>query len=415
MKTDSQQQSDKPFRKGNFFITSVGCIESNLTGSLYIDYFQKNGWVQVEKAKDADLVLCATCGVTEVKVKQSIRNIHALEKELSPHSFLVVAGCIPKIIGEELRKELNPQTIIADSPQKVENLIEHEISLDQAHANSVRFKYMRVRMKAVLALRRLVHFLERIKAPLPVYVRRVVDSYEDPRWYFINICSGCLHKCAFCAIKLAKGDVKSRSIDIIMREFRAGLDAGHRRIVLSGDDTGAYGKDIGTDFIELLRTMIAEPEDFQIFIRNLEPYWFLKNFDGLFESFKTGKIRAVTIPIQSGNDEILQTMKRAHKIQPLVDKLQLMMRETPHVLIMSHFMVGLPGEDRKAFKDTLNVIKKIRFEGIAPDWYSPHPQTLAAEMDNQVSKPVKLWRNYVLTANIIWTVYFNRGKFWGLR
>ena len=108
-------------------------------------------------------------------------------------------------------------------------------------------------------------------------------------------------------------------------------------------------------------------------------------------------------------------MKRGHKIQPVIEKLQRLTRETPHLLILTHFMVGLPGEDRKAFKDTLRVIKDVRFEGIAPDRFYAHPMTAAAKMDKQVPYLIKWWRHIILTTDIIWSVYFNRGKLRGLR
>jgi tRNA A37 methylthiotransferase MiaB len=78
-------------------------------------------------------------------------------------------------------------------------------------------------------------------------------------------------------------------------------------------------------------------------------------------------------------------------------------------------MVGLPGEDAKAFKDSLKVIREVRFEGIAPDRFFAQPNTPAFTMDKQVPYLVKWWRYLVLFADIIWSVYFNRGNLKGLR
>jgi threonylcarbamoyladenosine tRNA methylthiotransferase CDKAL1 len=402
-------------RQGKIFVASIGCIESNLTSSLYHNYFEENNWVPTDKPENADLIIVVTCGVTNRKMEQSIQKINQLEKRLSPHSFLVVAGCIPKIMGDSLKERIGSQAIIAPSPRDVESLIKRDISLDEIHANFVRYKFMRVRMKAVLSMRKIFLTLDKLHLPLPGYIPRVMDAYEDPRWFYINIASGCLHNCAFCAIKKAKGNVKSRSMDIIINEFEAGISAGHKKVVLAGDDTGAYGQDIGTNIIDLLERLVQIPGDYQIYIRNLEPTWLLKFFDKFIEIVKSRKVRAVTVPIQTGNDKVLRAMKRGHKIQPLIERLQQLNRETPYLLLLTHFMVGLPGEDKKAFKDTLNVLKEVRFEGIAPDRFYPHPATLAAQMDGQVSELTKMWRNAVLTADILWTVYFNRGRLRGLR
>jgi tRNA A37 methylthiotransferase MiaB len=204
-------------------------------------------------------------------------------------------------------------------------------------------------------------------------------------------------------------------MDIIIGEFEAGVSAGHKRIVLAADDSGAYGQDIGTNLIELLERLVRIPGDFLIYIRNLEPTWLLKFFDRFIEIVKSKKIRAITVPIQTGNDKVLLAMKRGHRIQPLIEKLQQLNRETPYLLILTHFMVGLPGEDKKAFKDTLKLLKEVRFEGVAPDRFYPHPATLAAKMDGRISELTKTWRNTILIADIIWTVYLNRGKLKGLR
>ena len=411
-----QEQVLHPFREGKYFVTSIGCIESNLTGSLYANYFKENNWVAVDKPEDADLVICLTCGVTDVKTTQSIRDIQQLEKKLPPQSYVVVAGCIPNIVGDTLKLEVGPKTIIAPTPKDVENLIEREIPLDKIHANYVRFEYMRVRMKAVIAMRRIVFGLKRRHFPMPSYLPRIMDAYEDPGWYYVIVGSGCLHKCAFCAIRFAKGKAKSRSLDMIITEIETGVSNGHKKIVLSGDDIGAYGQDIGTNFVDLLDKIAAVPGDFQIYVRNMEPFWFLKYFDEFFELIKkTKKIRAITIPIQSGNDKILKEQNRAHKIQPLIDVLKKINIDAPHFLLLTHLMVGLPGEDRKAFKESLKLLKEVRFEGIAPDRFYAHPRTASATMDGQVPNVIKWVRHIILIVHILWSVYFNRGKIRGLR
>ena len=294
-KPKSPQLNLKPFRQGKFFVTSIGCIESNLSGSLYFNYLKENNWTEAQNPEEADLIICVTCGVTDVKMNQSVKTVQQLEKKLSPHSFLVVAGCVPKIMNDNLTDKVGSRTIITPSPQDVENLISRDIPLSEIHANFVRYKYMRVRMKAVLTMRKMVFTLNKMNLPLPSYLPRVMDAYEDPRWYYVSIGSGCLHQCAFCAIKLAKGNIKSRSMDMILREVEAGVAAGNNRIVLAGDDTGAYGQDIDTNFIELLKKMVELPGDFQIYIRNLEPFWLLKYFDGLLEVVKSKKIKAITV------------------------------------------------------------------------------------------------------------------------
>jgi len=270
-------------------------------------------------------------------------------------------------------------------------------------------------MKAVLAVRRIVFALERLNFPLPKYLPRVMDAYEDPQWFYINVGHGCLLQCAFCAIRLAKGRVRSRSLEPIIYELKQAVAKGHRKIVLSADDVGAWGQDTGSDFIHLLQGLVSVEGDFQIYIRNLEPIWVLKYFDRFVEVAKSKKIRAITVPLQTGSDKVLKAMKRGHKIQPIVDKLNEMNKLVPEVLVLTHFMVGMPFETDEDFRETLKVINNVRFEGIAPDRFYAHPSTPAFKMDHQVSNLTKWYRHIILTSDIIWSVYFNRGFFWRLR
>jgi|GEM_PF-3487583 len=102
--SDAQLDTLTPqvFRQGKFHVVSIGCIESNLTGTLYNNFLLENNWIEVTDLGEADIVICVTCGVTNVKINQSIRAINDIEKQLKPHSYVIVAGCVPKIEGERL-------------------------------------------------------------------------------------------------------------------------------------------------------------------------------------------------------------------------------------------------------------------------------------------------------------------------
>jgi tRNA A37 methylthiotransferase MiaB len=119
----------------------------------------------------------------------------------------------------------------------------------------------------------------------------------------------------------------------------------------------------------------------------------------------TGKIRAVTVPLQSGSDRVLEAMGRGYRLRPALRALAELKRLDPQLLVLTHVMVGFPGETRGEFRSTLRLIGSFEFDGVAPDCYSPRPGTAAARMEGQVPLWARRWRYWSTVGYIVWRVY----------
>jgi tRNA A37 methylthiotransferase MiaB len=178
--------------------------------------------------------------------------------------------------------------------------------------------------------------------------------------------------------------------------------------VLAGDDTGAYGQDLGSDLVELLERMTATEGDFDIYIRNFEPMWFIRMFDRLKPVLQSGKVRAVTLPVQTGSPQILKAMRRAHTIDDFRRCVEELHRDVPDLLVVTHLMVGFPGETGDDFRQTLQLLSDLRFDGVSPEQYHPRPGIASLALSNPVPIWKRRWRLFKMHIYVYYSVYLNK-------
>jgi threonylcarbamoyladenosine tRNA methylthiotransferase CDKAL1 len=401
--------------KKKVYIDSIGCVENALEGQRIAEFFSQNNWRVTKEPKQADLLLVNTCGVIGSKERQSVHKIQELEKIKQPSARIIICGCLPDINLEVLKETISNHSkpddehiVTPATISRFNQIVEADIPIETVVSNQVASRYMRHRLHFVHIGRRIIDVFQHLKLPLPPHIKRVFYCFEEPDWHYIKICSGCLLNCSFCAIKFAKGKLVSKSPDEIILELRAGLVKGQKSIVLAGDDTGAYGRDINADLVELLSMMVAESGDFHIYIRNLEPIWFIRMFERLKPLFQTGKIRGITIPVQSGSNRILKAMKRGYTIEEFCQCVSVLNREVENLFVITHVMVGFPGETSADFRKTLQLVSKLRFDGVAPEQYYPRPRIPALELPNPIPTWKRRWRLMRTYIQVYWVVYLNK-------
>jgi len=194
----------------------------------------------------------------------------------------------------------------------------------------------------------------------------------------IFLTTRCNLRCTYCYV----GEKENFGIPpIIYRDF-----------VLVSEDSSVYGKDIGTNFNSLLSAMAKTKEKIRVYVYQINPRWLVDKPDFFIQQVKNNNIVFVCVPIQSGNNRILDLMNRKYKIEDVRKALLVIRRNCPELCIASHFMVGFPGETNVEFQDTINFIKEIRFDSAAVFRFGARPNTLAIDMPNQISEKVKLER-----------------------
>ncbi|MBW1855357.1 MAG: radical SAM protein [Deltaproteobacteria bacterium] len=216
----------------------------------------------------------------------------------------------------------------------------------------------------------------------------IADLAGDQESFFLVLGEGCLGNCSYCAIKKAKGKLESKPLEEVLKDFKAGLAAGHKRFILTADDTGAYGQDLGTDIATLVEGILKIEGDYSLNIYHLEANWLIKYLERLKACFRSGKIDAIFSPIQSGSNRILKAMRRPYTVEQYVHCIKELRKEVPSLKIWNQFIIGFPGETEEDFAQSLKVLDEAQFNLVQAFAYSDRPGTDASKMKNHVSEAI---------------------------
>ena len=403
-----QNASNTAIRKKRVYTTTVGCIENALIASRLDALFRQNDWELVDNARDADLILVNTCGMSEAQQANSLKLINKMRHQTQGLKKVVVTGCLSEINPTSIMENCKGVQIVSPKDYRpLERLIESNVHVDDLAVSDIPTKYMRQRLRNLTLVGHCIGLLKRFNIPHPPYWDRVFNAFEQSSWYYVHISTGCIYRCSYCAIRLAKGPIKSQPMERVIEQVRRGIAKGQKRIVLVGEDTSSYGLDIGTSLGELLCQLTALPGDFNIYVRSVHPAGLLKQLDRIKTAVSTGKIKALTVPIQSADNDLLRKMRRNYNVDELIGALKALSAANPSLLLLTHVLAGFPGETHAQFKKTLKMIKDLPFDGIAPDCFSAREGTEAFQMSGQLGKRLKRRRYYQLYLSIIYRVYLN--------
>jgi len=363
----------------------MGCVENQLDGVRMERFFEANGWTLTSDASLADLVLVNSCGYTEALEKSSLEAVEALKANLKPDAKLHLVGCLPAINAEVAVND-DGLRVIPRNLRVLNDLINAKIPIEEVEANALPPDENRVDKfrAAMISVKRGMEVIDKITPfKLPRGLHQFKTIYDD-RAYYIKISVGCLGRCSFCAVRRAKGKLLSRDPDRILNDFDTGLQAGYKDIVLSADESGAFGRDRGTTLVELLHEMLKRSGDYQILLRNLDPEWLIKDLDNLIPLFQTGRFPYIVSPIQSGSETILKLMDRGYTCQTAAEAFTRLRNEVPDMILRTHFIVGFPSETEELFQETLEYARHLKVDHFKVHEYSARPSTRAAKLPDPV-------------------------------
>jgi MiaB/RimO family radical SAM methylthiotransferase len=393
------------------YVRSNGCIDNLLDGKSFRNYFKENNWEVVEDPAKADMIIANTCAYDKLHEDTSVLDIEELKKY---DAELVVMGCLPKINKDRLDKVFDGVSYGPKERSKIKDLIGSDKDLPWKDQNTIDDADI-----AELPHRQLVHKVAKMKKMVGRIGEYILPEFEigdltgDQHSFFLVLGEGCLGNCAYCAIKNAKGGLSSVPEEKIVETFRKGLAEGHKRFILTADDTGAYGQDIGTDLPSLLKQILAIEGDYKLNIYHLEPNWLIKYFDFFKKVFSSGKIDVIFAPIQSGSDTILKAMRRPYKVDDYLHCIRELRKELPSLKIWNQFIVGFPGETEEDFNGSLRVLDEVSFNVVQAFEYSDRPGTSATKMDGHISPEVMKKRMKKINRKIFVKVNLKKMKPFG--
>ena len=346
--------------KLKLFIETFGC-QMNVKDSEHIIAELEDLYETTQNPKEADLIILNTCSVREKPVNKLFSELGALRK-INPDAKYGVCGCTASHMGKEIIKKAPFVDFVVGA------------------RNVSRIKEALKQKKAVIT---------DINYDDTTYIFK--NTHKNPYKDFVNIMVGCDKKCTFCIVPKTRGREISIPMDIILKQVEKLSNEGVKEITLLGQNVNSYGKRFSiphpkVDFTDLLKEVSKIKEIERIRFTSPHP---LHADDKFLEEFATNpKIcKHIHFPLQSGSTKILKAMKRGYSKEWFLNRCEII-RQIPDVAISTDIIVGFPGESEEDFKDTLDVVEKVRFEQIFSFVYSPRPLTEAAEFTNKVPKDI---------------------------
>lgn len=353
------------------YLESLGCAKNQVDSEIILSYALDSGFKRVENAEDADLIVVNTCGFIESAKEESINTFFSL-KEINPDAKIVLAGCLAQRYGSEM--ELEEADAIFGN---------HDLSKFKEILSSLEGK------KQVL---------------IPEYPdpdrerddRKELLSY--PRSAYLKISEGCNHCCAYCAIPIIRGPLRSRPMDKVIEEAERLISTGIYEINIIAQDLGAYGLDIygKSMFVPLMDKLSSLDGDFVLRMLYIHPDTFPEQLIDLVAERKK-ILPYFDIPFQHAAPNVLRSMKRTGNTDIYVALINRIREKNPDAVIRSTLMLGYPGEGRGEFEELLNFVDRAELDWMGSFLYSREEDTPAYLMrdekeHNKANKIASKWQ-----------------------
>ncbi|MEM2192762.1 MAG: tRNA (N(6)-L-threonylcarbamoyladenosine(37)-C(2))-methylthiotransferase, partial [Candidatus Hadarchaeales archaeon] len=326
------------------YCETYGCTMNKGDSEIICGIATKCGHEVVEKLDEADMVIINTCVVKGATYRKMLRRIEELKKT---GKDVLVAGCLPLVDGEAMRKlGFGGQTISCRELWKFYEIFGNGNVAINRSAEKV--EYPKLRQGKVSAI--------------------------------VPIAEGCNSHCTYCSVKFARGDLRSFSQEKICQEVKEAVKEGYKEILLTAQDTAAYGLDCGGSLPELLGKLVEIDGNFRIRVGMMNPKNVVDIAEDLLDVFSEEKIyKFLHIPVQSGSDEILKKMGRDYTANQFLDIVERFYRKFPDLYLCTDVIVGFPGEGEEDFRKTCELIEKIKPDKTNISKFSPMPKTAASK------------------------------------
>ena len=350
-----------------YSVETYGCQMNVHDSERIAGLLDDAGYIPVTEGEQADIVVFNTCAVRENADNKLYGNLSFLApiKKLNPGMQIAVGGCLAQ----------KDQSIILKKAPYV------DVVFGTHNVGSLPALLERARIEEEAQIE-IKEALEHFPSALPA---RRLSAFSA--WVSVSV--GCNNTCTFCIVPTLRGIEKDRSEEDILREIRALVSQGVIEITLLGQNVNAYGVDFGDrqafakllrkcgeiDGLERVRFMSPHPRDFT---------------DDVIEAMaETHNVMPhLHMPLQSGSDRILQSMRRSYRSDRYLKILENVRSAIPNASITTDIIVGFPGETEEDFQATLDLCTHAQFSAAYTYQYSIRPGTPAASMPDQISASV---------------------------
>ena len=350
---------------------TLGCKLNFSETSAIARQMQERGFTTVDFEEASDVYVINTCSVTD-QADTKCRNIVRKAMKQNPNAYVVVVGCYAQLKPKEIASIKGVDLVLGAAekfklPEIITDLTKNPcgqvLASEISNANFF------------------------------------VDAYSvgDRTRSFLKIQDGCDYKCSFCTIPLARGKSRSDTPENVLKNAKDLAAKGVKEIVLTGVNTGDYGKGIDGNytFFDIVKRL-DEVEGIERFrISSIEPNLLT---DEIIEFVAQSKrfMPHFHIPLQSGSDKMLKLMQRRYKSDLYKSRVEKIKNVMPHACIGVDVIVGFPQETDDDFLDTYNFVNELDISYLHVFTYSERANTKAIEMEGVIPVPVRNQRNAML-------------------
>lgn len=362
---------------------TLGCKVNSYETEAMQKLFENAGFQIVNFTEHADIYVINTCTVTNIADRKSRQILHKARK-MNENAIVVAVGCYVQAAKDVLEQDEAIDIVIGNNRKK--DII--EIINDYNEGNKI------------------VHNTVIDISQEAEYEELSIESVAEKTRAYIKIQDGCNQFCSYCIIPYARGRVRSRSEETVIKEVEKLVQKGYKEIVLTGIHLSSYGVDFKQHSESAMEE--KEPHLLQLIVK-------LNIIDGL-ERIRLGSLepRIITeefaktlskakkvcshfhLSLQSGCDKILKRMNRKYSASEYYEKCVLLRKYFDNLAITTDIIVGFPGETEKDFKETEDFLRKVSFAQMHIFRYSVRKGTSAEKMPNQVKDEIKTERSNIL-------------------
>ncbi|PID92570.1 MAG: hypothetical protein CSA96_02470 [Bacteroidetes bacterium] len=353
--------------KKKVYVCSNGCNRRLLDADRVKRYFRLNGWQLCDSPNETDYNLFFASALNRVRIDESFDIIKRLSR--FPGETIVL-GCIMEVAPTEFKERWKGKALAVKDMNDIDDFFpSFEIKYrDVTLANTPipsRNIYKTISPSSFLKQRIALALSPRqVADKLYSYVHR--EQKENYNSSFIWVSTGCPNKCSFCAERKVVGELRSRPLEEIVKEYSDLLSEGKRHFEFIGDDIGSYGLDRNSSFPELVAALHKTDSDYEVHwvIKHIHPKFIIRYQDELIDLARLGKIQELICSFQTGSNRLLDLMSRQHHIEEIISTLKRFRKLLPNLRLATNIIVGFPTETDEEFMQTLKVFDQVWFDRV---------------------------------------------------
>lgn len=346
------------------YIETYGCQMNFADTEIVMGVLKNNGYSLTEKAEEADVVLLNTCSIrdnAEQRIYGRLGNLKTLKYD-KPHLVLGILGCMAERLRTDLLEDKKMVDLIV-GPDEYRNLPQY---IDVAFTGE----------KGI-----------GVKLSRTETYDDIIPYREDGLQAFISVMRGCDKFCTYCVVPFTRGRERSRALNSIIDEIKLLSKRGFKEITLLGQNVNSY-MDGSTDFADLLAASAMVDSSMRIRFTTSHPQ---DLSDKLLYTIAAHPniCNYIHLPVQSGSDRVLELMNRTYSIAHYLELIDKARKIIPGVSFSTDIIAGFPTETEEEHQMTLDVMKKVRYDGAFMFKYSPREGTKAFRMNDDIPEEVK--------------------------